>query len=87
MATLAEQLIEILRQQGVTRVYGVAGDSLKPVVDAIRRAGGIDWVHVRDEEAGAFAAAAEAQLTGSSPSNVRLHGELGRAPRDPRRRL
>jgi pyruvate dehydrogenase (quinone) len=64
MATLADQLIEVLRQQGVTRVYGVVGDSLNPIVDAIRRAEGIDWVHVRNEEAGAFAAAAEAQLTG-----------------------
>ena len=62
--TLAEQLIEVLRQAGVERVYGVVGDSLNPVVDAIRRADGIDWVHVRNEEAGAFAAAAEAQLTG-----------------------
>jgi pyruvate dehydrogenase (quinone) len=62
--TLAEQLIDVLRQAGVARVYGVVGDSLNPVVDAIRRADGIDWVHVRNEEAGAFAAAAEAQLTG-----------------------
>ncbi|MDQ7904939.1 pyruvate dehydrogenase [Phytohabitans sp. ZYX-F-186] len=62
--TLAEQLIDILRQAGVARVYGVVGDSLNPVVDAIRRTEGIDWVHVRNEEAGAFAAAAEAQLTG-----------------------
>ena len=61
---LAEQLIDVLRQAGVQRVYGVVGDSLNPVVDAIRRADGIDWVHVRNEEAGAFAAAAEAQLTG-----------------------
>jgi hypothetical protein len=42
----------------------VVGDSLNPVVDAIRRHDGIDWVHVRHEEAGAFAAGAEAQLTG-----------------------
>jgi len=62
--TVSEQLIQILRQAGVTRVYGVVGDSLNPVVDAIRRTDGIDWVHVRNEEAGAFAAAAEAQLTG-----------------------
>ncbi len=62
--TVAEQLIAVLRQAGVERVYGVVGDSLNPVVDAIRRADGIDWVHVRNEEAGAFAAAAEAQLTG-----------------------
>ncbi|RJQ87820.1 pyruvate dehydrogenase [Amycolatopsis panacis] len=69
MATVAEQLIDVLRQSGVRRIYGVVGDSLNPVVDAVRRSGGsdrggIDWVHVRNEEAGAFAAAAEAQLTG-----------------------
>ncbi|BCB76292.1 pyruvate dehydrogenase [Phytohabitans flavus] len=62
--TLAQQLIDVLRQAGVERVYGVVGDSLNPVVDAIRRTDGIDWVHVRNEEAGAFAASAEAQLTG-----------------------
>ena len=61
--TVAEQLIDVLRQIGVERVYGVVGDSLNPVVDAIRRTDGIEWVHVRNEEAGAFAAAAEAQLT------------------------
>ncbi|WP_031465900.1 pyruvate dehydrogenase [Sciscionella sediminilitoris] len=62
--TLAEQFVEILAQAGVRRVYGVVGDSLNPVVDAIRRTDAIEWVHVRNEEAGAFAAAAEAQLTG-----------------------
>ncbi|MFA1551583.1 pyruvate dehydrogenase [Actinomadura chokoriensis] len=64
MATVADQFIEVLRQAGVRRVYGVVGDSLNPVVDAVRRTDGIDWVHVRNEEAGAFAAAAEAQTTG-----------------------
>ncbi|MGW2254436.1 pyruvate dehydrogenase [Kitasatospora sp. NPDC001660] len=64
MATVAEQMVEVLRQAGVQRVYGVVGDSLNPVVDAIRRAEGISWVHVRNEEAGAFAAAAEAELSG-----------------------
>jgi pyruvate dehydrogenase (quinone) len=69
MTTVADQLIEVLIAGGVRRIYGVVGDSLNPVVDAIRRTGGsekggIDWVHVRNEEAGAFAAAAEAQLTG-----------------------
>jgi pyruvate dehydrogenase (quinone) len=62
--TIAEQLIEVLRQVGVARIYGVVGDSLNPVVDAVRRTDGMDWVHVRNEEAGALAAAAEAQLTG-----------------------
>ncbi|GAA3565166.1 pyruvate dehydrogenase [Amycolatopsis ultiminotia] len=66
---MADQLIEVLVQSGVRRIYGVVGDSLNPVVDAVRRSGGsarggIDWIHVRNEEAGAFAAAAEAQLTG-----------------------
>jgi pyruvate dehydrogenase (quinone) len=55
--TLAQQLIDVLRQAGVERGYGVVGDSLNPVVDVIRRTDGIEWVHVRDEEAGAFAAA------------------------------
>jgi pyruvate dehydrogenase (quinone) len=62
--TIADQLLGVLRQAGVTRIYGVAGDSLNPLVDAIRRTDGIDWVHVRNEEAGALAAAAEGQLTG-----------------------
>src|SRR3954449_71134 len=61
---LADQLIAVLLQAGVARVYGVAGDSLNPVVDAVRRTDGIEWIHVRNEEAAAFAAGAEAQLTG-----------------------
>ena len=66
---VAEQLVSQLIDAGVHRVYGIVGDSLNPVVDAIRKSGGskkggIDWVHVRHEEAAAFAAAAEAQLTG-----------------------
>jgi pyruvate dehydrogenase (quinone) len=64
MTMLADQLADVLIEAGVERVYGVVGDSLNPLVDAIRRAEGIEWVHVRNEEAGAFAAAAEAQLTG-----------------------
>ena len=64
MSTIAEQLVDVLVQAGVTRVYGVVGDSLNPFVDAIRRTEGIEWIHVRNEEAGAFAAAAEAHLTG-----------------------
>src|ERR1700760_4711110 len=64
MANLAEQLITVLRQAGVERIYGVVGDSLNPIVDAIRRTEDIRGVHVHNEEAGALAAAAEAQLTG-----------------------
>ncbi|MFX4272021.1 pyruvate dehydrogenase [Propionibacteriaceae bacterium Y1685] len=66
---IAEQLIAQLRAAGVRRIYGIVGDSLNPVVDAVRQTGGsgkggIDWIHVRHEEAAAFAAAADAQLTG-----------------------
>ncbi|MGO1974831.1 MAG: pyruvate dehydrogenase [Propionibacteriaceae bacterium] len=65
----AEQLVDQLRAVGVQRIYGIVGDSLNPVVDAVRQTGGakkggIDWIHVRHEEAAAFAASAEAQLTG-----------------------
>ncbi|WP_411124355.1 pyruvate dehydrogenase [Streptomyces sp. x-19] len=62
--TVAEQFIDILVRAGVRRLYGVVGDSLNPVVDAIRRNSAIDWIQVRHEEAAAFAAGAEAQLTG-----------------------
>ncbi|MEU6868902.1 pyruvate dehydrogenase [Streptomyces sp. NPDC046876] len=62
---VAEQFVDILVRAGVRRVYGVVGDSLNPVVDAIRRTGGIDWIQVRHEETAAFAAGAEAQITGT----------------------
>jgi pyruvate dehydrogenase (quinone) len=62
--TIAEQFIDVLRQAGVERIYGLVGDSLNPVVDAVRRADGIEWIHVHNEEAAAFAAGAEAQLGG-----------------------
>ena len=62
--SIADQFIEVLRQAGVERIYGLVGDSLNPIVDVVRRTEGIDWVHVRNEEAAAFAAGAEAQLTG-----------------------
>ncbi|MEU4670124.1 pyruvate dehydrogenase [Amycolatopsis sp. NPDC023774] len=64
MGTVAEQLVRTLRDAGVERIYGIVGDSLNPIVDAVRRTDGIEWVHVRHEEAAAFAAAAEAQVTG-----------------------
>src|SRR5437868_9053455 len=62
--TVAHQLAEILAAVGVKRVYGIVGDSLNGLTDAIRRHGKIDWVHVRHEEVAAFAAGAEAHLTG-----------------------
>jgi pyruvate dehydrogenase (quinone) len=61
---VADQLTEILAVAGVERIYGVVGDSLNGITDSLRRHGSIDWVHVRHEEAGAFAAGAEAHLTG-----------------------
>jgi len=90
MSTVGEQLVQVLRQAGVTRVYGVVGDSLNPFVDAIRRTEGIEWIHVRNEEAGAFAAAAEAHLTGRlavcagscGPGNTHLIQGLYDAHRD-----
>jgi pyruvate dehydrogenase (quinone) len=61
---VARQLVTMLRDAGVRHIYGVVGDSLNPVVDAVRHTEGIEWVHVSNEEGGAFAAAAEAQVTG-----------------------
>ena len=66
---VAEQIVEQLVDAGVHHIYGIVGDSLNPIVDAVRKTGGskkggIDWIHVRHEEAAAFAASAEAQLTG-----------------------
>jgi pyruvate dehydrogenase (quinone) len=61
---VAEQFVDILVRAGVKRLYGVVGDSLNPVVDAIRRNAAIDWIQVRHEETAAFAAGAEAQITG-----------------------
>jgi pyruvate dehydrogenase (quinone) len=64
MSTVAELLIESLAEYGVRSVWGVVGDALNPVTDAIRREDRIEWIGVRHEEAGAFAASAQAQLTG-----------------------
>src|SRR6478752_9260901 len=64
MTTVAELLIESLAEHGVRTIWGVVGDALNPVTDAIRRDERLEWIGVRHEEAGAFAAAAQAQLTG-----------------------
>jgi thiamine pyrophosphate-dependent acetolactate synthase large subunit-like protein len=63
MATVADQIIATLKASRIQRVYGLPGDSLNGFTDAIRRAEGITWEHVRHEEAAAFAAAADAALT------------------------
>jgi pyruvate dehydrogenase (quinone) len=62
--TVADQFAETLAAAGVKRIYGIVGDSLNGITDAIRRQGRIEWVHVRHEEVAAFAAGAEAHLTG-----------------------
>ncbi|AWB82605.1 pyruvate dehydrogenase [Corynebacterium yudongzhengii] len=59
----AEAMIQTLEKQGVKRIYGLVGDSLNPVSDAVRDSS-IEWVHVRNEEAAAFAAGAESLITG-----------------------
>jgi pyruvate dehydrogenase (quinone) len=65
MTTVATHLVDALADAGVRRIYGVVGDSLNSVVDAVHHNKKIEWIHVRHEEAGAFAASAEAQLTGN----------------------
>jgi len=62
---VADVLVDVLAEAGVRRVYGVSGDSLNGVSDAIRKRKDIQWVHVRHEETAAFAAGAEAHLTGT----------------------
>ena len=62
--TIAQNMVATLRANGVKRVYGVPGDSLNGFTDALRRDGTIEWIHVRHEEGAAFAAAADAELTG-----------------------
>ncbi|MEO6794066.1 MAG: ubiquinone-dependent pyruvate dehydrogenase [Mycobacterium sp.] len=64
MATVADHVIATLQRSGVRRVYGLPGDSLNGFTDAIRRAGDFSWEQVRHEETAAFAAAADAALSG-----------------------
>ena len=88
--TVGEHLVAALVQAGVRRVYGIVGDSLNPITDAIRRSGAIEWIHVRHEEAAAFAAAADAELTGKlavcagscGPGNLHLINGLFDAHRN-----
>jgi pyruvate dehydrogenase (quinone) len=64
VSTVADTIVAHLAASGVRRVYGLPGDSLNGFTDALRRDGSIQWLHVRHEEAAAFAATAEATLTG-----------------------
>ena len=89
MATVADHVINALRVSGVRRVYGLPGDSLNGFTDALRRSGEISWEHVRHEETAAFAAAADAALTGQlavcagscGPGNLHLINGLFDAQR------
>jgi pyruvate dehydrogenase (quinone) len=65
MTTVAETIVTALAELGVKQIWGVVGDALNPVTDAIRREERLEWIAVRHEEAGAFAASAQAQLTGT----------------------
>jgi pyruvate dehydrogenase (quinone) len=63
--TVAEHLVDTLALAGVRQIFGIVGDSLNPVTDAIRRSGSVRWMDVRHEETAGFAAGAEAQLSGN----------------------
>jgi len=76
---VSDYLVEMLVNVGVKRIYAVTGDSLNPVNDAVRRDGRIQWIHVRHEEAGAYAASMESELSGigccmgsSGPGHVHM---------------
>lgn len=62
--SVADVMWEMLEKAGVKRCYGIVGDALNPVIDALHRNGKVEFVHVRHEEYGVFAAVAEAYLTG-----------------------
>ena len=62
---IADLFVATLEQAGVKRIYGIVGDSLNALTEALRRRGTIEWIHVRHEEVAAFAAAGEAEMTGS----------------------
>src|SRR5256714_13620122 len=82
--TVADQFAETLAIAGIKRIYGIVGDSLNGLTDSIRRQGKIEWIHVRHEEVAAFAAGAEAHLTGElavcagscGPGNLHLINRL-----------
>jgi pyruvate dehydrogenase (quinone) len=64
MPTVAKSLVKTLLEAGIKRIYGIVGDSLNGITDAIRREKTIRWIHVRHEEVAAFAAGADAHVTG-----------------------
>src|ERR1700751_242752 len=62
---VADLVTEVLAEAGVSRIYGVSGDSLNGITDSIRVRKDLEWIHVRHAETAAFAAGAEAHLTGN----------------------
>jgi pyruvate dehydrogenase (quinone) len=88
--TAADYMAEALTQAGVERIYGVVGDSLNGFTDSLRRLKSIEWIHMRHEEGAAFAAGAEAHLTGKlavcagscGPGNLHLINGLFDAHRN-----
>lgn len=88
MANVAEHFISTFEANGIDRIWGIAGDSLNGFTDAMRNSD-VEWMHVRHEEAGAFAAAAEAEMTGelavtagtAGPGNLHLINGLYDAQR------
>lgn len=87
--SVSDQVVEMLVAAGVRRIYGMAGEALHPLMEALQRDARIRWVHVRHEETAAFAASAEAQLTGKlavccgscGPGNMHLINGLYDASR------
>src|ERR1700693_4663965 len=90
VTTVADFMAETVKQAGVERIYGVVGDSLNGFTDSLRRLESIEWIHVRHEEGAAFAAGAEAHLTGElavcagscGPGNLHLINGLFDAHRN-----
>ena len=89
MTTVAELIVATLKSAGVRRIFGVVGDSLNGITEALRKDGTIEWIHMRHEEAAAFAASGEAQATGAlavcagscGPGNLHLINGLFDAQR------
>ena len=80
--TVADDLLDVLVAAGVTHIYGLVGDSLNAFSDAVRRSGGaadggVDWVHVHNEEAAAFAASAAPPPSPGAGAPGNANGELG----------
>lgn len=67
MTTVADVLVDTLENAGIQHVYGIVGDSLNGITNAMQKRKTIEWLHTRHEEVAAFAAGAEAQLTGEWP--------------------